>query len=376
VDNFISTLQTIYFKDENTIFVGGHGGVLLKSTDAGLTWTRLYTSIKADFVAINFSDEMNGIAVSAYNGGNSSTFHSTDDGGNTWMPVFYFESEARNICVMDNNDIYMAGTEGCVLRYSAGQSPSATGYITGENVVCVDTKSEYQAIALHYGEYKWEITPIQSIQFAGNKATVTWSQPGIYTIKATQLNSCGEGLPQVFEVLVLDMESASIAGDNIVLQHEANVTYISDAGSGIRVNWQVLGDENLALVNEREINVTWGLPPTGEINLVHTSAASGCRQSASLTVYIFGPDNISDELQKMQVQIYPNPTTAKLNIRPTAAVNNLTLYLYNEKGELLVTKATNGNTVSEIDMESLSSGVYILKITGNTMSTSVKVIKQ
>lgn len=376
LDNFATILDVIYFKDENTIIVGGHGGVILKSTDGGITWTRLYTTIKADIIAIDFFDELEGIALAGYDGGGSASLYSTSDGGNTWIPFYYWGVEAKSMCVLENNDIYLSGGRGSILRYSAGESPSASGYISGENVVCIDTKSEYQVTALPYGEYNWEVIPAQDVQFAGNNAIVTWNQPGIYNIKATPLNGCGEGLPQIFEVMVVDLESASITGDNIVPQHEANVTYISNAGSDILVNWQAHGDENITLVNEKEINVTWGVPPTGEINLVHTSTLTGCRQSASLTVYIFGPDNISDELQKMQIQIYPNPTTAKLNIRPSGEYNNLTLYLYNEKGELLIIKETNGNHVTEIDMESLSSSVYILKITSNTKSTSVKVIKQ
>jgi ELWxxDGT repeat protein len=376
VDSFVTILQAIYYIDENNIIVGGLGGVLLKSTDGGLNWTRIYTSIKADIVAMDFFDEMNGISLSSYDGGGSATLHSTSDGGITWMPFYFWGVDANSMCVIGNNNVYLCGDRGSILRYSAGESPSAASYITGENVVCINTKTEYQVDNLPTGEYYWEVIPTQDINFEHNKATVEWSQPGIYHLKAVPQNGCGNGLPRVFEVLVQDMESASIMGDDSVLQHEANVTYISDAGSNIRVNWQVLGEENYSLANEQELIVTWNVPPTGEVNLVHTSTETGCRQSASLTVYIFGPENINDELQKMHVMVYPNPTTAILNITHSGQDWNLTYSLFNGKGELLLVNQINDRNTSEINLGNLSSGVYILKISNSCSSTSLKVIKQ
>lgn len=370
-DNIVF-LESIYFKDGNNIQVGGQKGVFLKSVDGGISWARCYTSISTDIKQIYFFDTMNGIALAS--NGSYTTLYSTSDGGNTWLPGNSVSEDCRGFSVGNNDDIYISGSRGYLVRYSKSIGLSAAGYISGDAVVCNDTRSEYHATSLPYGEYIWEVIPNQEINYTNNNATVNWSQPGTYQVKATPENGCGTGLSRIMDVLVQEMPEASISGNDSVYPHENGVVYMSNSGANLQVNWQVQGADSMTLLNENEILVNWGSIPSGRVNLIHTSTETGCRQMASY-VYILSVTNINDMLKQLDVEVYPNPTSAKVFVKVDRQGLKLTISLYNERGEQLIVNKTECKSLTEINMEGLSSGVYILKVSSGTINASTKIIK-
>lgn len=60
-------------------YAAGEAGVILKSTDAGATWSEQTSGVSGGFWAIRFSSPMNGLA-----GGDDGTIVGTTDGGATW----------------------------------------------------------------------------------------------------------------------------------------------------------------------------------------------------------------------------------------------------------------------------------------------------
>lgn len=72
-------LYSISFPDKSNGWIVGQDGLILHSTDAGKTWTRQATSVPVYLFAVNFVDANNGWAV-----GDKATFVKTSDGGKTW----------------------------------------------------------------------------------------------------------------------------------------------------------------------------------------------------------------------------------------------------------------------------------------------------
>ena len=177
-------------------------------------------------------------------------------------------------------------------------------------------------------------------------------------------------------VKVQEIPEASISGDDSVSQHETGVTYLSNQESNVLINWQVHGADKQTVSNENEIVVNWGAFTSGMVNLVHTSTETGCRQIASLFVTILSSTGTNEVLKQIDVEVYPNPTSAKLFIKPDGQYKKIAVFLYSESGELLITKEMVNKSITEINMERFSSGVYILKISSDSASTTLKVIKQ
>jgi photosystem II stability/assembly factor-like uncharacterized protein len=151
-----SDLTAVYFPSEQKGWAVGHDGVILNTTDGGLTWTlqldgrranerlveHMQHAVDADpqstelkglldeakrfkeqgadkpFLAVWFADDQNGYVVGAYN----LIFHTTD-GGKNWQPLF---DRTDNPKLMNfygirpaADGLYIVGEAGVVLKYDA-----------------------------------------------------------------------------------------------------------------------------------------------------------------------------------------------------------------------------------------------------------------
>jgi hypothetical protein len=76
------------------------------------------------------------------------------------------------------------------------------------------------------------------------------------------------------------------------------------------------------------------------------------------------------------VRIFPNPTNGLLNIRINKFVGKLTYQLIDINGRVILNQIENDfNIEKSINISNLESGVYVLKITGNDLNYSQKLIK-
>lgn len=79
-----------------------------------------------------------------------------------------------------------------------------------------------------------------------------------------------------------------------------------------------------------------------------------------------------DDFSSANFKVYPNPVQDLLNIRTSTPID--TIAVYDVLGKLVL--ATTPDSISStIDMSSLNSGVYLLKVTIGGVSKTVKVIK-
>lgn len=76
---FRDKLYDAQFISPTEVFVVGYPGLILHSTDAGVTWKRLILHESEPFFAIDFADEKHGWIV-----GRSGLIFATVDGGKTW----------------------------------------------------------------------------------------------------------------------------------------------------------------------------------------------------------------------------------------------------------------------------------------------------
>ncbi len=76
-------LISLHFSDEQTGYVVGYGGVILKTNNGGTTWTQQASGTTDRFYSTYFTNALNGWAV-----GDAGTIRHTTDGGASWNPVF------------------------------------------------------------------------------------------------------------------------------------------------------------------------------------------------------------------------------------------------------------------------------------------------
>lgn len=80
---------------------------------------------------------------------------------------------------------------------------------------------------------------------------------------------------------------------------------------------------------------------------------------------------------KENIKVYPNPveTMLVLQIENAKNLNNSYVRLYSNSGKLLDNKKI-ANSVSHIDMQTYSQGVYILVVMRGTKKSEYKIIKK
>ena len=121
VDSFEQGLSSIFYSDENTIHVGGYG-LILRSTDKGVTWKR--TGITADyFRSIHFPTSKVGYAV-----GFSGSIVKTTNAGEDWELIrngdkLNVSNEPfRSVFFVDENKGYIVGDFGLFWQTTDGGS--------------------------------------------------------------------------------------------------------------------------------------------------------------------------------------------------------------------------------------------------------------
>jgi photosystem II stability/assembly factor-like uncharacterized protein len=110
-----ANLTGVYFHDRDHGWVVGHDAVILRTTDGGTTWERVYWAPENEepFFDVWFSDASNGIAIGAYGG-----YFTTADGGTTWeyQAIGDMDWHLHQIARDDSGRLYIAAEAGVAYR--------------------------------------------------------------------------------------------------------------------------------------------------------------------------------------------------------------------------------------------------------------------
>ena len=97
--------------------------------------------------------------------------------------------------------------------------------------------------------------------------------------------------------------------------------------------------------------------------------------SYKATVMKYDYPNGINEPQHSQVSIYPNPASDKITIETSSAAVQRQLTISNLNGQELITRQIT-QPKTQIDISSLPSGVYVVKLTCMQSIATTKLIKQ
>lgn len=106
----------------------------------------------------------------------------------------------------------------------------------------------------------------------------------------------------------------------------------------------------------------------GDSALGYINNVNYTTQSDSCTAFI----NAIEEINNANIKIYPNPTTSIINIvDENNQLQNSTIQIQNYFGQLIFTSAFT----SQIDLRSLSAGIYFLTLENKGLKRTVKIVK-
>lgn len=190
----------------------------------------------------------------------------------------------------------------------------------------------------------------------------------------------GYELNKAYTINVNSSSSSSKLGFQLTAENSSNTKIGSfTAGTGSRVSGQRITQS--APSSSGNWSFTWVSPATNEGEVTFYAAVNATNGdfstsgdqvvTTSTSAQVLG----ISEAKRLQFDMYPNPASESLTIQLPSSSDKATVQFYDYIGRLSLTKTiTNSN--DKININELSSGVYILKVLSNDKIGTQKFIKK
>jgi photosystem II stability/assembly factor-like uncharacterized protein len=357
-------LHSVYFTDVNTGYaVGGYveitpepipqwimHQVILKTTNAGVTWTTLSSGTNYPLYSVYFTNAYTGFAVGedvdGHNFGNSGVLLRTFNGGATWTRRSIPGNSGYGLTSVHFPDA------------NHGYIVNSGGYYPGGNIIkTIDGGSTWTTLPIGPDYYIAAVyfTDVNTGYAVGSRSVGISDGIILKTIDG------GSTWTDVYQGKTGQML-------NSVYFPDANTGYaVGESGTILKTtnggtSWNTLSsgtDNSLASVYFIDANTGFVVGEGGTI--LKTTNGGG------------HPQGMNDQHSTLNsLKIFPNPSSDKITISATVKGP---LYIINLKGQqLLQHEITNSTTT--IDLHTLPGGVYIVKLFGEEGLQVVKFIKK
>ncbi len=166
--------------------------------------------------------------------------------------------------------------------------------------------------------------------------------------------------------------------DNVVPYYCANaqggVTPAVLCGTGaMQPRIENLGIDNNVLLFPGDGHVPWESNAAKFNSVDSLSKVFMYRQICKVLDGGGNPSSINNVKENIGISLYPNPNNGNFFVRVDKLVENTTLEIYNQMGQL-VKQQTLSDLISPVSVEGYRAGIYAVRITGNNGSAAVSRI--
>jgi len=387
-----STLRNLSFTDSLTGWIAGENGVILHTSDGGISWELQNSTLQTFITSIFFSDDMNGWALSLKDVFPFNTIIlKTNDGGNTWATEDFQDVNAlmRTIFFFDPLNGFIGGS------YIAYSSDGGNTWIQAEvdsNMVSSYPVYEFNFYNRHSGYACGGRKDVAGVIWRTTNDGLNWSAQGISS-------------DEIFDVFVLDsLNAITLAGDPEGLFPIVNIN-TTNAG----LNWT---SENLPFfglsfsIDFRTYNEGWSAsgykflftsdrgntwneletPDSSTIyDLQFTDARNGYAVGDNGLILKLDPSlvNVEDETRLpndfILYQNYPNPFNPTTRIQYAISSGQfVTLKVYNILGKEVAILVNEEKPAGEYEFffnaPGLPSGIYFYELEAGSFTETKKMI--
>jgi len=234
-------------------------------------------------------------------------------------------------------------------------------------------------IALATG-YNWS-TSCGTIQGPANLSAVSINWPANFvncTLSVSATNGCGTGTARTLLVSGAPGIPAAIAGNAAPCVNGFEFYSTTGSAGATSYVWSVpAGASILGPVNGSSILVQWGAT-SGNIT-VRASNACGLSAVRSLPcTFSCRTGQVQNSLGSFNAEVYPNPASDKATVKFTAAqAAQYQLKMTDVLGQRVLSlegAATEGINMIELNLGTVSKGVYLLSIMSNGNTEQIRVV--
>lgn len=279
---------SIHFLTEDIGLVGDSNGLMVRTTDGGITWSDVVTPTNILIKYFAFTDNLHGYAFANANSGTGALIE-TFDGGLTW--TFVMENSAYFAQVL-NNQIFMCSRDGIVYKLSASPNIINAGYISGSTDVYLADKTNYTIPSIPNTSFTWAVSGTADVEYINSGLNVVWKQAGNYTITATPTAACGNGVARIINVVVSEQPKPVIT--SYYIKGQASLKTITINGNNftnviqVKIGGVVL--PSFAISSPSSITANLGAVAAGDIEVTN---------SAGTTLFKYAPPPVITSLSVM-----------------------------------------------------------------------------
>lgn len=390
------------FTNQTTGFVVGGDGTLLRTTNAGSSWTSILTSLSNAFYSVFFINQSTGYVV----GSGGVVLKTTNDGVN-WTASFPTSPALRSIYFQDQNTGYIVGSFSTCMKTTNGGTNWVyqTIPVNDEMLSRIVFSQGKGFIGVGLG-----VTPMYTTTDGGN----TWVSDkskfrnGNGDIRISDICFCGNGIGYAVgsDVIAVGSVVRTVifrTTDNgntwIELTTSNSNAYLSGlavAPNHPEIIYAVGSYFNDPTNNNRAIilastnsggslqETPWGVNNTwlnGATTTLSNAYLVGSNGTIVTTTMPIGINPISSEIPKefSLSQNYPNPFNPTTNINfAVTKTGNVTIKVFDITGREVATlvneKLNAGTYTVDFNASNLTSGTYFYKMTADNFSQTKKMV--
>lgn len=271
-------------------------------------------------------------------------------------------SNALAVAVLSVNVTNICGVSSTQTLSIYVSTPSSQ-FISSQNTVCANSSATISATDdnANIVNYTWS-TATQTICSSSVCNTITDlpSSTTTYSLTVTDVYNCSQTYSYTINTIPTPTVLATTSNTLICNGNSATLT----ATGANSYAWSSGSTTDTDVVS----------PTTLTDYTVTGSGLNGCSSEAVVTVSVSLCTGIESLDVNDNIVLYPNPTNGILNVKtitPDTKIN-----IYNALSELVLSEALL-NIENQINLNELSKGIYIVKITSNNRTISVsKIVKE
>ena len=383
-------LFDVHFINQSEGWISGNTGLILHTTDGGISWENLEAPANNTYYSIFFADEYNGWAT-----GFGGKIINTYDGGETWNMQNPGSSQfLYDIFFLDENTGWAVGGDG-------GNYPS---FISQREILHTNDGGQTWTHQLNESHK----SPLKSVHFSsfdngyavGETGTIlhttdggsTWTEViydqayHMHDVFTTNSNTAFViayylGLPHVPAIFKTTDGAESWSSQTFSEDLSLSSIYFSDEMNG----WAAGGQNGSAVLlktTDGGENWEYDYPSNGDYltKVFFTDNQTGWAVGGSGTVLATAAffTGFEDITQDKNISVYPNPATSFINVNlNNLSGNNMNLNIFNMNGQLVYTASDLNlaeNQVVQISVEKLKKGIYQMVLTDASNSFSEKIV--
>lgn len=369
VSNVTADLKGVYFGTTQDGVAVGLNGTITKTVDGGATWTPQFSGVTVNLFGLHYSSAQRVYAV-----GVGGTIIASIDGGVQWtvknsgttniLYDVFFVSQTTGWAVGENGTIlhtmnagnnWIAQTSGTSeILNSVFFISSTEGWVAGNDNTILHTTDmgmTWTAQSAPYGSYR-------DIRFIS--ATKGWACGGGSGTTIVTTDDGGQTwtqLPYGFTPYMMAIHFASpLVGWGTVATSIVNYNTLRNSTDG-GLSWT---------------QVNTPIPMSGE-DIFFMNASNGWLVGSEGKILKYSAPVGLNEISEMGISVYPNPSTQYVNFGNVT--DPLIVEIRNELGQPVLIKKIN-TSEPQLDIKSLPNGFYLIRISDEDRTATIKFVKQ